>query len=34
MELEIIEPELWFRFYPSAAQSMADAVVKYINRLA
>ncbi len=29
-ELELIEPELWFRMYPPAAQQFADAVVKYI----
>ncbi len=27
-ELELIEPELWFRFYPSAADLLADAVIK------
>ena len=32
-ELELIEPELWFRFYPASAQAMADAVANYISRL-
>jgi glutathione synthase/RimK-type ligase-like ATP-grasp enzyme len=32
-ELELIEPELWFRFYPSAGQAMADAIIKHINTL-
>ena len=32
-ELELIEPELWFRFYPASAQAMADAIIKYINTL-
>lgn len=27
-EIELIEPELWFRFLPAAAESMADAVLK------
>ena len=27
-ELELIEPELWFRFHPRAAGSLADAIVK------
>ncbi|MBI2427531.1 MAG: hypothetical protein HYV29_01795 [Ignavibacteriales bacterium] len=27
-ELELIEPELWFRFYPSAAEVLADAIAK------
>lgn len=30
-ELELIEPELWFRFHPPAADYFADAVVNYIN---
>lgn len=28
-ELELIEPELWFRFYPPAADLFADAVCKF-----
>ncbi|MFO7671953.1 MAG: hypothetical protein R6W31_20010 [Bacteroidales bacterium] len=27
-ELELIEPELWFRFYPPAAGLLADAIIK------
>jgi hypothetical protein len=27
-ELELIEPELWFRFFPEAAESFADALMK------
>jgi len=27
-ELELIEPELWFRFYPQAAELFADALLK------
>ncbi len=30
-ELELIEPELWFRFYPPAADMLAGAVIKKIN---
>ncbi len=31
-ELELIEPELWFRFHPPAAGKLADAIVKrYFN---
>ncbi|GIV37474.1 MAG: hypothetical protein KatS3mg032_1853 [Cyclobacteriaceae bacterium] len=30
-ELELIEPELWFRMYPPAAQLFAEALLKYIN---
>jgi len=33
MELEIIEPELWFRYYPAAANAMANAIVKHITGL-
>jgi glutathione synthase/RimK-type ligase-like ATP-grasp enzyme len=29
-ELELIEPELWFRFYPPAADLFADAITKMI----
>ena len=29
-ELELIEPELWFRFYPPAADLLADAVIKHL----
>ena len=27
-ELELIEPELWFRFHPPAAGLLADAIIK------
>lgn len=27
-ELELFEPELWFRFYPEAAGALADAIIK------
>ncbi len=30
-ELEVFEPELWFRTHPSAVEVFADAVVKYIE---
>lgn len=30
-ELELIEPELWFRKYPQAAELLADAVVKRMD---
>lgn len=30
-ELELIEPELWFRFCPEAADKMADALVSYCS---
>ena len=33
MELEIIEPELWFRYFPAAADAMANAIVKHITGL-
>jgi glutathione synthase/RimK-type ligase-like ATP-grasp enzyme len=33
-ELEIIEPELWFRFHHPAASKMADAIFNYICRQA
>ncbi len=29
-ELEMIEPELWFRFHPAAADSLADVIKKMI----
>lgn len=32
-ELELIEPELWFRFHPPAAQHFADALMGYISKL-
>lgn len=32
-ELELIEPELWFRHKPVAAMSFADAVINYIDTL-
>jgi len=28
-ELELIEPELWFRFNPDAAEKLADAFIRY-----
>ena len=31
-ELELIEPELWFRKDPNAAKAMANAVADYINQ--
>jgi hypothetical protein len=31
-ELELIEPELWFRNKPASADMYADAVLKEINR--
>lgn len=30
-ELELIEPELWFRFHPPAAECFADAVMKFMK---
>lgn len=30
-ELELIEPELWFRTYPAAAYAFADEIVKHIE---
>lgn len=30
MELELIEPELWLRLHPSAAESFADAVAAFL----
>lgn len=32
-ELELIEPELWFRFYPPAADLLADAIVEKLKLL-
>ena len=31
-ELELIEPELWFRFKPEAADLMADAVLRELGK--
>jgi glutathione synthase/RimK-type ligase-like ATP-grasp enzyme len=31
-ELELIEPELWFRIFPEAAELFADAFIKVINQ--
>jgi len=31
-ELELIEPELWFRFKPEAADELADGIVEMIRR--
>ncbi|WP_103664165.1 ATP-grasp domain-containing protein [Gracilimonas amylolytica] len=33
-ELELIEPELWFRFKPESADLMADAVIAQLDRRA
>jgi hypothetical protein len=30
-ELELIEPELWFRYHPEAAEKLADALTKYLG---
>lgn len=30
-ELELIEPELWFRYKPSAAMLLADEVIERLN---
>jgi glutathione synthase/RimK-type ligase-like ATP-grasp enzyme len=30
-ELELIEPELWFRFNPDAARQLAKAIVTHMN---
>jgi glutathione synthase/RimK-type ligase-like ATP-grasp enzyme len=30
-ELELIEPELWFRFHPVAAASLADAILNHLE---
>ncbi len=32
-ELELVEPELWFRLKPAAAHDLANAVVLHINEL-
>ena len=31
MEVELIEPELWLRYHPPAAETFADAVVKFLE---
>lgn len=31
-ELEIIEPELWFRRYPASAQVLAEKIAGYLNK--
>jgi hypothetical protein len=31
-ELELIEPELWFRVFPEAAESFADALMKVADQ--
>jgi glutathione synthase/RimK-type ligase-like ATP-grasp enzyme len=31
MEMELIEPELWLRFHPPAADTFADALAQYIE---
>jgi len=30
-ELELIEPELWFRYHPEAAEKLADALTKHLG---
>jgi len=30
-ELELIEPELWFRYHPDATEKLADAVIKHCS---
>jgi hypothetical protein len=30
MELELIEPELWLRLHPPAADALADAVAEHL----
>jgi glutathione synthase/RimK-type ligase-like ATP-grasp enzyme len=30
MELELIEPELWLRFHPPAAEAFADGIVSFL----
>lgn len=32
-ELELIEPELWFRFYPAAAELLAETIVKHLKTI-
>lgn len=32
MELELIEPELWLRMHPPAADTFADAIVDFLSR--
>jgi glutathione synthase/RimK-type ligase-like ATP-grasp enzyme len=32
MELELIEPELWLRMYPPAAEAFADGVAAFLER--
>lgn len=31
MELELIEPELWFRFHPQAAEALAEVVAAFLQ---
>ncbi|MGL4422219.1 MAG: hypothetical protein ACRCZF_16235, partial [Gemmataceae bacterium] len=31
MEMELIEPELWLRYHPPAADTFADAVVQFLE---
>ncbi|MFO0824011.1 MAG: hypothetical protein U0792_13015 [Gemmataceae bacterium] len=31
MELELIEPELWLRFHPPAAEAFADGIVAFLG---
>jgi hypothetical protein len=30
MELELIEPELWLRYHPPAAEAFADSLVAFL----
>lgn len=32
MEMELIEPELWFRFHPPAAEVLAEAIAAFLQR--
>jgi glutathione synthase/RimK-type ligase-like ATP-grasp enzyme len=32
-ELELIEPEMWFRHNPEAAETLAESIIEYINLL-
>ena len=31
MELELVEPELWMRTHPPAAETFADAIVRFLE---
>jgi hypothetical protein len=32
MELELIEPELWLRYHPPAAEVLAEAIARALER--